>query len=85
MNVNPYPGLRPFLESDAEYFFGRESQVEDLLMRLGRQRFLAVTGSSGCGKTSLIRAGLLPALQAGSLARPDRVALCSAETWRVSC
>jgi len=64
---NPYPGLRPFQEDDAEYFFGRESEVDDLVARLGRQRFAALTGNSGCGKSSLIRAGLLPALQAGSL------------------
>jgi hypothetical protein len=63
--ANPFPGLRAFDEDDAECFFGRESEVDELLMRLSGNRFLAVTGASGCGKTSLTRAGLLPALRGG--------------------
>ncbi len=62
---NPFPGLRPF-ESDEEHlFFGREVQVDDLLLRLARRRFVAVVGASGSGKSSLVRAGLLPALYGG--------------------
>src|SRR5947209_15339978 len=61
----PFPGLRPFERAEAVIFFGREKQVDELLRRLARSGFLAVVGSSGCGKSSLIRAGLFPALEAG--------------------
>jgi tetratricopeptide (TPR) repeat protein/WD40 repeat protein len=62
---NPFPGLRPFEAAEAEYFFGREQETNDLLSRLRQARFLAVLGDSGSGKSSLVRAGLLPSLQAG--------------------
>ncbi len=64
---NPYVGLRPFDRDDSLYFFGRRTQVAELLQRLHETRFLAVVGSSGCGKSSLIRAGLIPALLGGFL------------------
>ncbi len=48
-------------------FFGRDTQVDQLLERLGRQRFVAVVGTSGCGKSSLVHAGLIPALGTGLL------------------
>jgi WD40 repeat protein/energy-coupling factor transporter ATP-binding protein EcfA2 len=64
---NPYVGLRPFDRGDSLYFFGRRGQVAELLQQLHNTRFLAVVGSSGCGKSSLIRAGLIPALQGGFL------------------
>ena len=64
---NPFPGLRPF-EFDENYlFFGREEQVSQLLQRLGSTRFLAVVGASGSGKSSLVRAGLLPELHGGTM------------------
>ena len=64
---NPFPGLRPF-EFDENYlFFGREEQVAQLLQRLGSTRFLAVVGASGSGKSSLVRAGLLPELHGGTM------------------
>ncbi|WP_416958202.1 XRE family transcriptional regulator [Streptomyces sp. Agncl-13] len=59
----PYTGLRPFREQDAEWFFGREQLVEELAERLERQRFVMVIGASGSGKSSLLRAGLLPRLR----------------------
>jgi basic membrane lipoprotein Med (substrate-binding protein (PBP1-ABC) superfamily)/energy-coupling factor transporter ATP-binding protein EcfA2 len=63
---NPYKGLRPFGEADAEDYFGRGPLVADLARRLGEgQRLLVVTGPSGCGKSSLVRAGLVPTLRAG--------------------
>ncbi len=70
---SPYPGLRPFDKDEAHLFFGREVQIEDMLARLEERRFLAVVGTSGCGKSSLVRAGLLPALEQGFLsdAGPD--------------
>jgi hypothetical protein len=64
----PYPGLRPFRYDESDVFFGREAQTDQLLMRLSRNRFLAVTGASGCGKSSLMRAGMIPALRAGFMA-----------------
>jgi hypothetical protein len=63
----PYPGLRPFERQEADIFFGRETQVDAMVDRLARHRLLAVTGSSGSGKSSLVRAGLLEALEAGLL------------------
>ena len=58
----PYPGLRPFEASEWPIFFGRERIVADLRRRLTRLRLVVVHGSSGCGKSSVIRAGLLPRL-----------------------
>lgn len=63
----PFPGLRAFDADEALLFYGRERHVGDLLERLGDARFVAVTGSSGSGKSSLVRAGLLPALSRGYL------------------
>src|SRR5689334_8742261 len=63
----PYPGLRPFDLKDAFLFFGRERHTQELLERLARNRFLAVVGTSGSGKSSLVRAGLMPAMYRGYL------------------
>ena len=49
---NPYVGLRPFEHSDSLYFFGRRTQVADLLEQLHQTRFLAVVGSSGCVRSN---------------------------------
>ncbi len=65
--MNPYPGLRPFRDDEDYLFFGREEQTAELLRLLGEHRFLAVVGTSGSGKSSLVRAGLLPELQGGTL------------------
>ncbi len=65
---NPFPGLRPFETEEYRLFFGREGQSDALLTRLQRTRFLAVVGTSGSGKSSLIRAGLMPALHGGLMA-----------------
>jgi DNA-binding SARP family transcriptional activator/WD40 repeat protein len=65
---NPYKGLRSFAEADATDFFGREAFVERLLERIRKAgRFLAVVGPSGSGKSSAVRAGLVPAIRGGSL------------------
>jgi energy-coupling factor transporter ATP-binding protein EcfA2 len=58
----PYPGLRPFDFDDREFFFGREAQVRALRQKLNASRLVAVVGRSGCGKSSLVRAGLVPML-----------------------
>jgi tetratricopeptide (TPR) repeat protein len=59
---HPFPGLRPFAYQDHEYFFGRSDQTFALYRLIDRSRFVAVVGSSGSGKSSLVRAGLLPLL-----------------------
>jgi hypothetical protein len=65
--INPYRGLEPFEPEHAQYFFGREVLTEILVERLRRERFLAVLGASGSGKSSVVRAGVLPALAQGKL------------------
>jgi WD40 repeat protein/DNA-binding SARP family transcriptional activator len=67
----PYLGLQTFDERDAARFFGRTADVARLLDRLGETRFLAVIGASGSGKSSLVRAGLVPALRQGALPGSD--------------
>lgn len=62
---NPYPGLRPFRASESYLYFGRSTQIDDLLAELRDSRFVAVMGASGSGKSSLVAAGLLPALHGG--------------------
>jgi WD40 repeat protein len=63
----PYLGLDSFREDDAAKFYGRARLVADLVDRLASQRLIAVVGPSGSGKSSLVRAGLIPALKAGAL------------------
>ncbi|HUC18651.1 MAG TPA: hypothetical protein VMA37_13295 [Acetobacteraceae bacterium] len=64
----PYPGLRPFKRDETDLFFGRESCVDEMVGRLSATRFLAVLGPSGSGKSSLVRTGLLDALEIGLMA-----------------
>mgnify|MGYP001416616908 FL=1 len=76
---NPYKGLRPFQITDSTTFFGREKLIQYLLERMAEvssvsssnqpnfSRFLAIIGTSGSGKSSLVRAGLIPALWHGDL------------------
>jgi WD40 repeat protein len=63
----PYKGLDVFEEEDAELFFGRETLIEDLVGRVKDSRTVFVTGPSGSGKSSLVRAGLMPALKQGAI------------------
>src|ERR1700746_2051828 len=73
--TNPYPGLRPFEQNDR--LFGRDEQVDELIRILKAERFAAVTGVSGSGKSSLIRAGVVPALIRGFLPIAQKV-------WKVA-
>ena len=57
---NPFPGLRSFKASERSLFFGREESISSLVSLLQDSRFITVTGTSGSGKTSLIRCGLIP-------------------------
>ena len=59
----PYPGLRPFEKHEWPIFFGREIMATDVIDRIIQQQLLVVHGDSGCGKSSLIRAGVLPRLE----------------------
>lgn len=59
----PYPGMRAFREQDHAHFFGRDQEIEDLVRKLRSHPFAAVIGASGSGKSSLVFAGLLPALR----------------------
>ncbi|HZN10891.1 MAG TPA: hypothetical protein VFC61_04385, partial [Blastocatellia bacterium] len=74
---NPFPGLRPFEFEESHLFFGRDGQRERLISKLAARRFLAVVGTSGSGKSSLVRAGLLPALFGG-------VMTGAGSAWRVA-
>ena len=65
---NPFPGLRPFREGEEHLFFGRENQVDRMVDKLAATRFLAVVGTSGTGKSSLVNCGLKPALHRGVMA-----------------
>lgn len=74
--INPYKGLRSFQEADAHDFFGRATLTEQLLTRLSDQgndaQFLAVVGPSGSGKSSVVKAGLIPALRRDALPNSAR-------------
>ena len=65
--TQPYPGLRPYQQNESELFFGRTEHINKMLGRLEDSQFLAVVGGSGSGKSSLVRAGLLPVLKQGYL------------------
>jgi hypothetical protein len=75
-DVCPYRGLEAFEEEHADFFFGREADVQRLLEKLKGTRFLAVLGASGSGKSSLVRAGLIPALR--------RAAPAQEEHWEIT-
>jgi hypothetical protein len=68
----PYLGLSAFQESDAEFFFGRENLVDDLLQRVQEASFIVIAGPSGSGKSSAARAGLFHALRHGRLPKSDQ-------------
>lgn len=81
--VNPYKGVRAFAAVDSRHFFGREAMADKLLARLAPdaadgaavghgQRFLAIVGPSGSGKSSLVKAGLIPRLWQGEIPGSDR-------------
>ncbi len=78
-STNPFPGLRPFHESEQHLFFGRESQIDAMVDKLAANRFLAIVGASGSGKSSLVNCGLRPALRTGLMTKAGtawRMAQC---------
>ena len=82
----PYPGMSSFQEGDADRFFGRGRDVEHLVQRMREMPLLGVAGASGVGKSSLIRAGVIPALKASDeswevfITRPGRTPLAGLAT-----
>ena len=71
--VNPFKGLRAFDEDDSSDFFGRDRLVTDVVRRLDQgERLIGLVGPSGSGKSSVVRAGLIPALRKGAIERSDR-------------
>ena len=74
---NPFPGLRPFEADEDHLFFGREREIDQLLRRLRTTRFLSVVGTSGSGKSSLVRSGLIPSLYSGVMVKVGT-------SWRVA-
>ncbi len=74
---SPFPGLRPFEFHESDLFFGRDGQVEKLIGKLSGTRFTAVVGTSGSGKSSLVRAGLVPALVGGMMSS-------AGSNWRIA-
>ncbi len=64
---NPFPGLRPFSMEESHLFFGREGQSDEVLRKISENKFIAVIGSSGSGKSSFIYCGVIPILYGGFL------------------
>jgi hypothetical protein len=73
----PYPGLRSFRPDESDLFFGREDFVTTMVDRLAATRFLAVLGSSGTGKSSVVKTGLLDALELGLMGK-------AGSSWRIA-
>lgn len=79
----PYKGLQYFDEADADHFLGREALTARLVGRLGQTRFLAVIGASGSGKSSVVRAGLLPALRRGKQLDDGALPPSGSDKWLI--
>jgi hypothetical protein len=84
LEAGPYPGLTAFQEQDADRFYGRDGDVFQVAARLRDHPMVAVVGASGLGKSSFVRAGLVPALRGSSddawdvlIVRPGRQPLHS--------
>jgi WD40 repeat protein/energy-coupling factor transporter ATP-binding protein EcfA2 len=72
----PYRGLEKFGPEDAPWFFGRESETQQLIEKLKKEDFIAILGASGSGKSSVALAGLVPAVQQGNIPGSDRWPVC---------
>lgn len=76
IGANPFPGLRPFSADESHLFFGREGQIDEILVKLALNRIVTLLGHSGSGKSSLMNCGVIPALFGG-------FATESGPDWRV--
>ncbi len=74
--INPFPGLRPFGIEESHLFFGREGQSDEVLVKLSENKFVAILGASGSGKSSLMYCGLIPTLYGGFLTQ-------AGSNWRI--
>lgn len=81
--VSPYMGLSAFEEEDEDLFFGREKLVAEIAHRLCSQSFLAIVGASGSGKSSLVRAGLIPLLKSGQSESEGRALPPNCDQWAI--
>jgi TIR domain len=91
LTTDPFVGLRAMTEAEADRFFGRDDEIEEVVDRLRTHRLLAIVAESGSGKSSLVRAGVVPAFRGGALEdlsrqRPDdrtwHVVVCAAPSPR---
>lgn len=73
---SPFPGLRPFRTEETHLFFGREGQIDEVLTKMSKHRFVAVLGTSGSGKSSFMYCGLIPSLYGGFMTE-------AGANWRV--
>jgi len=76
IRFNPFPGLRPFTVEESHLYFGRENQVDEILDKLKDNRFIAILGASGSGKSSLMYCGIIPSLEGGIIGGDSR-------RWRI--
>jgi WD40 repeat protein len=67
-SLNPFPGLRPFSIDESYLYFGREGQINEILLKIAKNRFITVMGYSGSGKSSLMFCGFVPVLHGGFMA-----------------
>lgn len=74
--INPFPGLRPFGIEESHLFFGREGQSDEVLVKLAENRFAAILGASGSGKSSFMYCGLVPSLVGGFMTE-------AGSNWRI--
>ncbi len=74
--INPFPGLRPFGIEEGHLFFGREGQSDEVLVKLADNKFVAILGASGSGKSSFMYCGLVPSLVGGFMTE-------AGSNWRV--
>lgn len=74
--INPFPGLRPFGMEESHLFFGREGQSDEVLVKLSDNKFVAILGASGSGKSSLMYCGLIPTLYGGFMTN-------AGSSWRI--
>ena len=74
--INPFPGLRPFGVEESHLFFGREGQSDEALIKLSENKFAAILGTSGSGKSSFMYCGLIPTLHGGFMTN-------AGSNWRV--